>query len=409
MPGTPPSSPHRETGGARRFDVIVLGAGPAGSAAAFTAARAGLRVALVDRRSFPRDKLCGGGFTGRSMRYFQEIFGQDAPDVPMLDRTSVTFTAFGRDLGSYDDVPPLYMTMRYALDEALMRLALDAGAEDLTGSAVQDIDPDTPAVTLAAGRIEAAILIAADGVNSATARTLFGRAFHRDRIGFALEVELPSDGPAETPLRIDFGAADWGYGWDFPKTCGRTIGVGGVMRHNSDLKENLRRYLNELGVPDDRPMKGQFLPFGDFRRTPGRGPTLLAGDAAGLVDPITGEGIAFALKSGHLAAVAATQSLAAGAPHSALQRYRKALRPVHAAITQSRLIRNVLFRPAFREGFIRGFRNSSTLRRDYLRLLAGHTEYGEITRRTVARLPRMIWRAIDEKRRSDQKPAPPAP
>ncbi|MFZ5963322.1 geranylgeranyl reductase family protein [Thalassococcus sp. BH17M4-6] len=392
-----------------RYDVIVLGAGPGGSAAAVTAARAGLRVALIDKHRFPRNKLCGGGFTGRSMRYFREIFGAEHPDAPMLNRSSVTFCAFGEELGRYSEVPPLYMTMRRTLDHALMQAALDAGAEDVTGATVTDIAPATATVTLSDRTLSADVLIAADGVSSPTARALYGQPFDKRRIGFALEVEHPSDHPARTELRIDFGAAEWGYGWDFPKTCGRTIGVGGVLSRNPDMKANLRRYLAQLGLPDDQPIKGQFLPFGNFRRVPGRGPTLLAGDAAGLVDPITGEGIAFALKSGQEAAQAAIDALAQGQPSTALPRYRNALKPIHAAITQSRLIRPLLFLPTFRHGFIRGFRESSALRQDYLRLLAGETEYSEITRRTIIRLPRHILRAISAKLRADQSPAPPVP
>lgn len=392
-----------------QVDVIVLGAGPGGSAAAVTAARAGLSVALIDKHSFPRDKLCGGGFTGRSMRYYREIFGTETPDAPILERSSITFCAFGTELGSFEDVPSVYMTMRHTLDHALLRAALAAGATDLTGSRVLDIDPDTPAVTLESGTVTGRILIAADGVSSPTARILFGEAFSKDAIGFALEIELPSESPATSALRIDFGAADWGYGWDFPKTCGRTIGVGGVMRHNPDMKANLGRYLATLGVAKGHKVKGQYLPFGAYRRIPGRGPTLLVGDAAGLVDPITGEGIAYALKSGQLAAQSAMSALDQGAPDHALSLYRTALGPVHSAIWQSRMIRPLLFQPALRRGFINGFRNSSQLRRDYMRLLAGEAEYGTITRQTAARIPRHLLRAFTARFRGDQTVAPPGP
>lgn len=392
-----------------RFDIIVLGAGPAGSAAAFTAARAGLRVALVDKHVFPRDKLCGGAFTGRSMRYFQEIFGAHAPEAPMLTSSDVIFCAFGQEMGLYNNVPPIHLTMRTTLDVALLQAALAAGAVDLTGNAVLDIDPGKPAITLKSGVVSADLLIAADGVNSPTARALFGRAYDPNRIGFALEVEHPSDEAPDQPVRLDFGAAEWGYGWDFPKTCGRTIGVGGVLHRNADMKGALRRYLATLGVADDRPIKGQFLPFGNYRRVPGHGPVLLAGDAAGLVDPITGEGIAYALKSGQLAAKAAISAIAEGRPGVALMSYRRALRPIHQAIFQARLIRPLIFAPSFRQGFVRGFRGSSSLRRDYMHLLAGDMEYATITRKTVARLPRFALRGLMGRKRRDQTMAPPAP
>lgn len=376
------------------FDLLVLGAGPAGCAAAITAARAGLRVALIDKHRFPRDKLCGGGFTGRSMRYFQEIFGTDTPYVGIPRRDAISFCAFGQEVGHFTGIQPLHMTMRRDLDHALVRAAVAAGATDLTGQRAPVVDPDAPSVTLQDRCITAPLMVAADGVNSATARALFGRAFDPLSIGFALEVEVPTDTPPDTPVRIDFGAADWGYGWDFPKLSGRTIGVGGVMRRNADLKAALATYLSQLGVTTQSPVKGQFLPFGSYRRVPGRGRVLLAGDAAGLVDPITGEGIAYAMKSGQLAAQSAIAALHCANPDAALTRYRRALRPIHLAITQARMIRPLIFLPAMRSGFVSGFRNSSTLRAEYMRLLAGETEYGQITRRTIARLPRFLVRSL---------------
>ena len=273
------------------------------------------------------------------------------------------------------------MTMRRDLDHALMRAALSAGATDLTGAHLREIVAAPPTLALADGAITAPLMIAADGVNSPTARLLFGKAFDRSRIGFALEVELPLDAPAYSPVQIDFGAADWGYGWDFPKVCGRTIGVGGVMRRNADLKGALTRYLGQIGVSSDRPVKGQFLPFGACRKPPGKGRVLLAGDAAGLVDPITGEGIAYAMKSGHLAAQSCISAFRDGKPLSALQKYQRALRPVHSAIAQARMLRPLIFLPAFQATFTASFRNSSTVRAEYMRLLAGKTEYGRLTRR----------------------------
>ncbi|MDU8909943.1 geranylgeranyl reductase family protein [Aestuariicoccus sp. MJ-SS9] len=369
----------------RRFDLIVLGAGPAGSAAAVTAARAGLSVALIDKRSFPRDKLCGGGVTGRAMAHFQDIFATSAPDCPVARRDTVDFGAFGQALGQCSGVPPLNLVMRRDFDAALVQGALGAGAEDLTGAKVSAIDPDGPEVTLESGALRASAMIAADGVNSAVARALFGRAFDPDTIGFALEVELPD---APRPLRIDFGAAEWGYGWQFPKHCGTTIGVGGMLRRNADMKSALAGYRAQLGALGDVPVKGLYLPFGQPRRIPGKGSVLLAGDAAGLVDPITGEGIAYALRSGQLAARAAIRALDEGHPDRALTHYVNSLRPIHGAIRQANLIRPLIFAPRLRGPFLRAFRHSTTLKRDYFDLLAGRLEYPQITRRLLARLPR---------------------
>ncbi|MFW2543207.1 geranylgeranyl reductase family protein [Primorskyibacter sp. 2E107] len=379
--------------GAHRFDLIVIGAGPAGAAAARTAADAGLRVALVDKQRFPRDKLCGGGITGRAIGHYRHVFGADLPDVPLVQCQDVSFFAFGEDLGLVRDVPPLYLGMRRELDRHLVARAVESGAEDFTGhSGHLDVDGPQPALQLNDRRLTAQIVVAADGVNSATARKLFGQPFDRSRIGFALEVESPE--AREAPLRIDFGAAEWGYGWRFPKTTGTTIGVGGVLSRNSDMKAALAHYLQNLGVEAGLTVKGQFLPFGAFRKRPGAGRILLAGDAAGLVDPITGEGIGHALHSGHLAAQAAKKALSEGIPDQALGYYCQSLAPIHKALRQAGLLRQIMFQNRLRPAFIRSFRGSRSLRSEYFRMMAGDGEYTDLMRHLVTRLPGFALRAI---------------
>ncbi|SLN66456.1 Putative oxidoreductase/MT0587 [Pseudooceanicola marinus] len=387
------------------FDVIVLGAGPAGAAAAMTACRQGLTVALVDKACFPRAKLCGGGVTGRSARYFEEIFGTPLPPELIDTKTAVEFHAEDRPLGALPQIPPMHLTMRWHFDADLVARVLAAGATDLTGCRVAEIDTTTPALTLSDGRrLTARVLIGADGVNSPVARALFGRAYDPARIGFGLEVEAPAPpGNADRPLRIDFGAAQWGYGWDFPKSGSSTIGIGGVLSRNGDMKGAMAAYLDLLGQDPTQPVKGHHLPFGDFRRRPGRGAVLLAGDAAGLVDPITGEGIAYALKSGQLAAQAAARALAEDAPATALRRYRATLRPIHRAIRQARAIRLLLFAPLFRPAFLAAFRRSGHLRHLYMRLLAGEIEYPDLARATLRRLPAFLTGALQ---RGGTKPPP---
>lgn len=378
--------------GAQPYDLIVLGAGPAGSSAAITAARHGLRVALVDKKRFPRDKLCGGGLTGRAIGHYRRIFGANLPDIPLERRSDIAFHAFGEDLGTSHDAPPLHLAMRRDLDLHLVALALKAGAHDFTGR-IATLDPDTPKVQIADTSLTAPLIVAADGVNSPTAKALFGEAFDREHIGFALEVEQP-EADADRPLRIDFGAADWGYGWQFPKTNGTTIGVGGVMSRNADMKAHLAQYLATLGADPALPVKGQFLPFGAFRAVPGRGRILLAGDAAGLVDPITGEGIAHAFHSGELAALAAIDAIKAGSPDNALAHYTRALAPIHSGLRHAGRLRHLMFQPSLRPAFIRSFRRSRSLRREYLRLLAGETEYGPLMRQMLFRMPGFALRAL---------------
>ena len=327
------------------------------------------------------------------MGLYQSIFDQADLGAPHLSRDQVAFYAFGKQIGDLDSPAPLRLTMRFDLDAHLFDLAIKAGAHDFSGRTVLDINTDAPSVTFANQTITAPVLIGADGVNSMVAKALFDRAIDPDQIGFALEVEQGGNS-ADTPLRIDFGAAHWGYGWQFPKPQGTTIGIGGIHARNPHMKRDLARYLDLLGVSDDLKVKGQFLPFGFPRKTPGKGPVLLAGDAAGLVDPITGEGIAFAMQSGQIAATSARDAINAGRPQDALRQYKADLRPIYCGMWQARQLRHLLFNPRLRDPFIDNFRKSSTMKDAYMRLLAGETEYGAITRRAIKRLPSWVLRAV---------------
>lgn len=374
------------------FDIIVIGAGPAGSAAATWAAKGGARVALLDKATFPRNKLCGGLFTERSHAYYREIFDLDFDLSRAVTRSEITLCHAGEPLATLTDVPPMHLTMRLDLDNTLYEHALAAGATDLTGHALAQITDNT--VTFKDGEtLTAAILIGADGVNSIVAKHLFGASFDTKTIGFGLEIEVPAEtqNPADLPLRVDFGAAHWGYGWSFPKQGSTTVGVGGIRSENPDMKTHMHRYVQTLGFdPDAIKVKGHHLPFGDFRKTPGRANILLAGDAAGLVDPITGEGIAFAIKSGQIAAQAALDALAANAPDSALSRHQTGLRDMHKNLRIARTLRRIIFAPRWQSALTKNFRRSGTVRGMYMRLLAGEIEYPELARRVLARLPRYM-------------------
>lgn len=378
-----------------RFDLLVLGSGPAGSAAAVTAAGAGLSVALVDKSAFPRDKLCGGGLTGRSVRYLAEIFDhRPTPDL-CLPSHQFRLSFNGRTLFETPDAPVLQMTMRRAFDAALHGEAKAAGVTVFAPVKVAQIETEPPRLTLADGRvIEGHVLIGADGANSSVARALFGRAYDPKEIGFGLEIELDRRASPEalnTPVtEIDLGAAHWGYGWVFPKHDTITVGVGGIHARNPDMKALFHRYLARH-APDAAHetlrYKGAFLPFGDYRKTPGRGAVLLAGDAAGLVDPITGEGIAWAMKSGQLAAEATVEALRRNRPVMAA--YMDRVRYIHDELAAARKLRALIYAPVVRQYFPRAVERYPALADSYLRLLAGEKDYADLGQRAKGRL---LWR-----------------
>ncbi|MGY6410230.1 MAG: geranylgeranyl reductase family protein [Alkalilacustris sp.] len=370
----------------QQVDMVVLGAGPAGSAAACVAARAGLRVALVDRAAFPRDKLCGGGVTGRAATELRRAFGLEVTPDLFLTTPRVRFNAGARVLGRMEDAPPLHMTMRRAFDARLQAAALAAGAQEVPRSRPTDLDTEARAITLSCGRrLRYGVLIGADGVNSVVAGHLFGRAHDPATIGFALEVEAPA--ASEPWVEIDFDAAPWGYGWAFPKAGSLTLGVGGIHRHNPDLRPRLAAYLRRHGADPERlTVKGHFLPAGDFRPVPGRGAVLLAGDAAGLVDPMTGEGIGHAIASGRMAAEAAMAALAEGRPEAALPHYARALGPLQGELAYARRLQALVFGRLTHGAMLRIIASRPSMQRRAVRLLAGELDYHELRRGFLRRL-----------------------
>ncbi|PID56691.1 geranylgeranyl reductase [candidate division KSB3 bacterium] len=340
----------------QRYDTIVVGAGPAGSSAACLLARAGMRVLLIDKSVFPRNKLCGGLLSGRSRKVFAGIFEESW--TPAIDYISRGICLYHRRslLNSLSDCPPLYFSSRRVLDHFLLGLAEKQGAESLQACAVRAVDRSGKQVYLESGRtLQADFIIGADGVLSRVARSLHGSLLDKRTLGIALEIEIPR-GMFARELRVPeiyFGVVRWGYGWVFPKAETLTIGLGGVMSRNASMKALFRDFLSQLlgDIPDVR-IRGHYLPFQRYRKTPGTRSILLTGDAAGLVDPLTGEGIAFAMQSGRFAAEAILQAAERLEPSQACRYYRKRYRHFTTILHYAHCMTWLLFPEAMEKRFV---------------------------------------------------------
>jgi geranylgeranyl reductase family protein len=326
-----------------RYDAVVVGGGPAGSAAAYTLAAAGKKVCLIDKSEFPRDKLCGGGLTFRSKRAFERVFKRQWNAALFNSSQDVSFFSMGRFLASYKIRARLYFTSRMSFDHYLLNLARDAGATLKLGDAVGEIDLERQTIALRSGReIGFGFLIGADGVSSLVAKALFGNSFDPATVAFALEAEVPRDRLPQQGDRveIDFSAARWGYGWVFPKPESLTIGIGGLHRLNPELRRSLDEYFQRKGLDTKEfKVKGQYLPGGGYRVIPGRGNVLLCGDAAGAVDPLSGEGIPFALQTGGDAGRAVAAALSQPLGRGALELYCADYKDVVAALRRGKFWR----------------------------------------------------------------------
>ncbi len=294
------------------YDAIVVGAGPAGSTAAYRLARGGASVLVLDRERFPRDKPCGGGLTYRTVRLLPFSVDPVVEDkVCRLDVGLRHERRFERRSAS----PLALMTRRSRLDTFLAERAVEAGAEFRDGARVTSVAATGGSVQVSVGpeSVGGAILIGADGVNGLTAKAL---GLGGDDYGVALEGNARYDALSRTGYRgrimLELGIVPGGYGWVFPKGDHVNVGVGGWKEEAPRLRRELGRFCVAHGLSSDEltETRGYRLPL----RNPGlpiaRGRAAVVGDAAGLVDPLTGDGIYEAVGSAQLAADAALAVLA---------------------------------------------------------------------------------------------------
>jgi geranylgeranyl reductase family protein len=286
------------------WDVAVVGAGPAGLAAAKTAVRAGARTVVLERAAHPRYKTCGGGLIGLSLAAVGE--GVSLPDRDHIN--AATFTLRGKHLFTRRHKDALLtMVLRDELDDALRRAAAGAGAVVRERSAVRAIRQDENAayVRLADGsEVRARVVVGADGSSGVSARHV-GTEFSQVDLGLEVEVPVPEAIQREWRGRIliDWGPIPGSYGWVFPKMDRLTVGVIASRGQGERTKEYLRDFVDHLELGSFEPIhdSGHLTRCRTNESSLRRGRVLVAGDAAGLLEPWTREGISFALRSGTLA------------------------------------------------------------------------------------------------------------
>ena len=297
-------------------DALVVGAGPAGSATAIHLARSGASVLLLDRARFPRDKACGGGVTGRALR---QVPCDIAPVVERVVHNFELRLHHHRSFRRTSAEPLIVMTQRRRLDAYLAEQAVAAGARFRDGTRVEHIavGEDGVSVTIGSECVTADILVGADGANGIVAKAAgLGAGIER---GIALEGNVPwalldEERFASTAV-IEIGAPAGGYGWLFPKGDHANLGVGGWASEGPNLRDHLARLASAYSVDPAAitELRGHRLPM---RRigvsTPASQRVVLVGDAAGLVDPLSGDGMYEAFVSARLAA----EAVGAGQPES---------------------------------------------------------------------------------------------
>lgn len=327
------------------YDVIVVGGGPTGATAARELAEKGARVALVEKARVPRYKACGGGLTRRARALVpfnvSPVVEREcrAAEIHLLD-SDLHFKVTRQE-------PIVSLIMRDRFDSLLFEAASTAGALVSDDVAVVDVSSDRGRVTVHTEQavLFARFVIGADGALSTVARKGGWGEGQRLIPLIEWEVAVPEEtmGRFGESVRFDFGPVPGGYAWIFPKGSHLSAGIGSVNGRQVNLKKSLFQYLEALGITPTRPIEqhGHYVPAGTRRQGPVRGSILLAGDAAGLIDPVTGEGLSYAVMSGQ----AAARSIIDGGFDRARVRehYVASLRPIIEEIRWGRALSAVLY------------------------------------------------------------------
>lgn len=351
------------------FDVIIIGAGPAGTAAAVDLLNAGAGVLILDKTDFPRKKACAGGITPKAFRLFRYDI---TPVVRQICHRVKITRPHGGSFEINAENPLCHMTRREELDYFSLKKVIRMGGRFRVVKKISRIVETPSAVTVEteAGIFKAFYLVGADGANSRV-RRLTGphRFWHRQH---ALEADVYVDKPERFDIEFDFCGLKSGYQWIFPKGDHVNVGLYASARSVKLKTKQLMEYVEKrFGVHTAKAIRGYPICTGGFLYHPSSTRVFLAGDAAGLAERLLGEGIYFALKSGQQAAQSIINAL--GTPafsavpdyYQRLAAIRKDLRICHfgAAFFYKfpKLSLALLSSPRIHQRLTRGFADGKTI------------------------------------------------
>ena len=370
--------------------------------AAASLARGGARVALIDH-SHPREKPCGGGYTGRAIALVAE-------HLPSATLTSVRIRAARFvDTPRHSDVTvplpdhnALVVASRSVADEALFDAAMLAGAT-VVRARVVDVERETRMrlTTNDGQRIDADVIVGADGANSLVRRRM-SRAFSREDLSIA--TGFYAHGTTSDQIVLEMVDDPPGYIWSFPRPDHLAIGICAQATDTSVgvLRHTLTRWLAQTGLAGDARLEVYSWPIPaltprGFDRTVSSGPGwMTVGDAAGLVDPITREGIFFALQSGAFAA----EALLSGSVDAAARRYSDRVRAeIVDDLRFAATLKAGFFRPEFTHLLNDALASSAPVRAVMADLIAGTQPYRSLRRRLLGTCEFVLaWRLLREAR-----------
>lgn len=286
----------------RSYQVIVVGAGPAGSTLAFELASRGIRILLLERAVFPRYKCCAGGLTVKAANLLRFNINTFVDDV--ISSMFVTFRG-SSPFHRYSTVPIMYTVMRETFDYALAKKAQEAGVDILQGVEahairVNDLDVE---VSTTMGSFRSEFVVGADGARSQVRKSMDIKCSGYI-VGLQTEVQVTKKELAKWKSRIgiDIGRIRGGYGWVFPKAKHLSIGIAAPVERAKGLKNIYYEYLDSLKLGQRTILRwtASQLPICIGQPIVSQPRAILIGDAAGLADPLSGEGLYNAILSAKL-------------------------------------------------------------------------------------------------------------
>lgn len=307
-------------------DVMIIGAGPAGATLAYELSKRGIGVLLLEKERLPRYKCCAGGVTSKAAKLLDFDITEVAEAV--IYRVDITFQLSGTYTGQHSQ-PLVYTVMRDVFDTFLIRKAQECGATFVDGQTIGHVrvDGDSVKVFTADNAFRSRLVVGADGAYSVVARELGIARSIEFSAAIGSEIVVPGEELARWKSRaqMELGCIPGGYAWVFPKRSHLSVGVGCSASRARQLTHHHREFLDSIAacgytvsrsgshlIPTCR--KGVFV---------WQDKALLIGDAAGLADPLTGEGIHNAILSAQLAAPVIEKFLAGG--NSQLDDYQHAI------------------------------------------------------------------------------------
>ena len=286
-------------------DVIVVGAGPAGATLAYELSRQGMDILILEKERLPRYKACAGGITVKTAKLLGFDFSSVIRDT--IRGAKVAYSTKRSFTKSYPE-PLIHMVMRDEFDQLLVQRAREAGATLADNERVRQLEITDQGVRVesAKGVLAARVVVGADGARSVVAAN--AGLMQRVDLGIGMEAEISVPGQRlvqwEGLMGLDLGDMRGGYGWVFPKKDHLSVGAGSPLHQAKRLKSGYQAVLKAHGLDghSDNRIRSHWLPVRRKGMAIQSGRCLLLGDAAGLVDPVTGEGIYNAIRSARIAA-----------------------------------------------------------------------------------------------------------